>query len=93
MFKWESNLTEAERITKNVINIMSIKKNEVCFDREIGMNVDYIDKPADKISSEMVTETIDMLESREPRAEVMIEDIINFSQNGEYQMKVVVNHV
>ena len=91
MFKWENNLSEKDRVVKNVINLMSIKKNEVCFDRSLGVNINCIDKPIDKITSETITDMIDMIEQREPRSVISVEDMINFTQNDEYSMKVVIN--
>jgi phage baseplate assembly protein W len=93
MFRWESNLSEEERIAKNVINLLNTRKNEVCFDRNIGLSIDYLDKSVDKISSDMITEIIDMIEEKEPRANLSIEDIYNISQSGDYELKAVISSV
>lgn len=93
MFNWGKRLSEQDRITKNVINLLSIKKNEVCFDRGMGQPVDYIDKPFDKITSEMISDVIDMIEEKEPRAQINVEDIININLNGDYNYKVVITDV
>lgn len=93
MFKWDSNLTDQERISKNITNLMSIKKNEVSFDRSLGITVDYLDKSENKITSEMITDLLDMLSEKEPRAEISINDLVNINENGEYSFKAVINIV
>lgn len=93
MFTWGSNLTDQERITQNVINLMSIKKNEVCFDRNMGISADYLDKTASKITSEMITELLDMIAEKEPRAEISLDNLISINENGEYSFKAVINSV
>jgi len=90
LFKWEVNLSKEDRIKKNVINLLSINKDEVHFDCDLGQSVDFVDKHPEKITSEMLTDTLDMLSKREPRASVSIGDIITITQNGDYECKVVI---
>lgn len=93
MFKWESNLTEEKRIMKNVTNLIGIKKNEVCYDRNMGVTIDYLDKSESKITSEMITEMIDMVNEKEPRAAISLPDLVTIDGNGDYNFKAVVNSV
>ncbi|BCJ98119.1 hypothetical protein [Anaerocolumna chitinilytica] len=93
MFKWDSNLSESERIKKNVLNLLNIRKNEVCFDRDMGVSADYIDKTENKITSLMLTEIQEMLSEKEPRAAVSVGNLITFNENGEYSFKAVISSV
>lgn len=93
MFQWGVNLSDQERITQNVMNLMSIKKNEVCFDRSLGISADFIDKSGNKITSGMITELLDMVAEKEPRANISLNDMVTINNKGEYSFKAVINGV
>ena len=73
MFKWSTGLSESERAAKNVANLINLKQGELPFDRGLGVNPDYIDKPISELSSEIITELEDMISEREPRVQISIE--------------------
>lgn len=93
MFIWGNNLSGQERIIQNVINLFNIRQKEVCFDRGLGINADFIDKTEKKITSEMITQTMDMIAEKEPRANISVSDLFSLNENGEYSFKVVNNIV
>lgn len=73
MFKWSTGLSESERAAKNVANLINLKQGELPFDRGLGVNPDYIDKPISELSSEIITELEDMISEREPRVQISID--------------------
>ena len=79
MFEWSIGLSESERAAKNVENMINLKKGDLPFDRGLGVNPDYIDKPILELSSEIITELEDMINEREPRVQVSLEqaDVLN----------------
>lgn len=79
MFEWSIGLSESERAAKNVENLINLRKGDLPFDRGLGVNPDYIDKPILELSSEIITELDDMINEREPRVQVSLEqaDVLN----------------
>ncbi|MCI7108025.1 MAG: hypothetical protein MR945_09110 [Agathobacter sp.] len=79
MFEWSTGLSEPERAAKNVENLINLRKGDLPFDRGLGVNPDYIDKPILELSSEIITELEDMINEREPRVQVSLEqaDVLN----------------
>ncbi len=86
-------MTEQKRILQNVNNLMNVRKQEVCFDRSMGIDADYIDKSEKKITSGTITALIDMISEKEPRASLSVSDLINLNENGEYTLRAVINVV
>lgn len=84
---------ESERIQKNVSNLLSIYENEVPFDRMIGLNPDWIDKPITEITSDLLTEIEDLIDEKEPRAQVSIEDVLQKAYEGQVQIGVVIDGI
>ena len=79
MFKWSIGLNESERAAKNVANMINLRQGDLPFDRGLGINPDYIDKPMAELSSDIITELEDMIREREPRVNVSVElaDVLN----------------
>ena len=73
MFQWSVGLRDSERAMKNVANLINLRKGDLPFDRDLGMNPDYIDKPITELSSDIITEIEDMIKEREPRVRVSVE--------------------
>ena len=84
---------EAERIQKNVSNLLSIYENEVPFDRSIGLNPDWIDQPITEITSDLLTEMEDLIEEKEPRTQISIEDVLQKAFEGRVQIGVVIDGI
>ena len=79
MFVWSIGLNESDRAAKNVANLINLRQGDLPFDRGLGVNPDYIDKPMAELSSDIVTELEDMIKEREPRVQVSVElaDVLN----------------
>lgn len=79
MFKWSTGLSESERALKNVSNLINLRQGDLAFDRGLGINPDYVDKPIAELSSDIITELDDMIKEREPRVRASIElaDVLN----------------
>ncbi len=79
MFEWSLGLSESDRAAKNVANLINLRQGDLPFDRGLGVNPAYIDKPMADLSSDIVTELEDMIKEREPRVQVSVEqaDVLN----------------
>lgn len=79
MFKWSTGLSESERAVKNVENLINLRHGDLAFDRGLGSNPEYIDKPMEELSSDIITELEDMIKEREPRVQASVElaDVLN----------------
>ena len=79
MFEWSIGLSESERALKNVSNLINLRQGDLAFDRGLGINPDYVDKPIAELSSDIITELDDMIKEREPRVRASIElaDVLN----------------
>ena len=79
MFQWSTGLNESDRAVKNVANLINLRQGDLPFDRGLGVNPDYIDKPIAELSSDIITELEDMIKEREPRVHVSVElaDVLN----------------
>lgn len=79
LFKWSTGLSESERAVKNVANLINLRQGDLPFDRGLGVNPDYIDKPMSELSSDIITDLEDMINEREPRVKVSVElaDVLN----------------
>lgn len=87
MFEWSTGLTEEQRALKNVENLINLRKGDLAFDRGLGMNPDYVDKPMSEVSSDIITEVEDMITDREPRVQVSVE--LADTMNAESILEVV----
>ena len=79
MFEWSIGLSESERALKNVSNLINLRQGDLAFDRGLGINPDYVDKPIAELSSDIITELDDMIKEREPRVRASVElaDVLN----------------
>lgn len=79
MFEWSVGLNESDRAAKNVANLINLKQGDLPFDRGLGVNPDYADKPMADLASDIITELEDMIKEREPRVQVSVElaDVLN----------------
>lgn len=91
MFKWGLLLSQEERIAKNVSNLINIRKMEVPYDRDLGITPDYIDKPIDEATSEVITDILDTIEQREPRAIVEFNEVGTLDRYLNYEVGVKVS--
>jgi len=73
MFVWSTGLSESDRAVKNVANLINLRQGDLPFDRGLGVNPDYVDKPIAELSSDIITELEDMIKEREPRVQIAVE--------------------
>lgn len=92
MFQWKTGLSERQRICQNVQNLWSLRKNDVPFDRGLGLNADIIDKPISKTNSSIISDMVDIVYEREPRADITVNGILNNEKSmEEIIIEVVMN--
>lgn len=73
MFVWSTGLSESDRAVKNVANLINLRQGDLPFDRGLGVNPDYVDKPIAELSSDIITELEDLIKEREPRVQIAVE--------------------
>lgn len=66
-YSFQRGLTLTERITKNIQDMLTFEKGTVCYDRDMGVSTLWRDKNRGKYTAELLTDTSDMLNSRETR--------------------------
>ena len=66
-YSFQRGLTKAERITKNIHDMLEFRKGTVCYDRDMGVSSEWRDKDKDRYTAQMLTEASDMLNERETR--------------------------
>ena len=82
--------TETERVLKNCANLLSLTWGEVMGDRTLGLDPRMIDRPAEEVRPELAAYITEMLQEREPRAEVS-DILIETAATGDMEVKVVLD--
>lgn len=80
-----------DRTIQNVANLLSTFKYEVAYDRTLGLSGKFVDKPLDQAIAEATTEIIDLINEREPNANVTEVEYTGNDENGNMQFKVVID--
>lgn len=72
---WEypAGLSGEERIKQNIKNILETAKGDVPYERDLGINADWIDKPEGGYDAEILTEMMDQCNKYEERVATTIE--------------------
>lgn len=78
-----------ERILQNIVNLLNTTRYEVAYDRVMGTNQDNVDLPNDKIIGEIISETYDLIENYEPRANIIEVEVLQ--KNDSLIRKVVLS--
>lgn len=78
------------RIAQNVFNLISTYKYEVAFDRTLGIDRSFIDKPLPIAISEATVQIYNIVAEREPRATVESVDFLFLDDKGNLNFKVVI---
>ena len=84
-------VTGTERILQNVMNLLSTEKYEIAYDRTLGIDKSFIDKPLQEAVSMATAQIYDVISSREPRASVESVDFVGLDEEGNMNFKVVLN--
>jgi phage baseplate assembly protein W len=84
--------SEDEEIRRNIDVILSTPAGTVPFDREFGINSNFVDMPLSKSRALLTAEYIRKIRMYEPRAKV---DQVNIDStvDGQMSVKVVVSRV
>lgn len=80
-----------DRIVQNIVNLLQTRKYEVAYDRTLGLSGDFIDKPAGEAIALATAEITDLILQREPRATLLEVLHAGTDQDGNIQLKVVVD--
>lgn len=86
---WQSS--GVERIIQNVVNLINTYRYEVAYDRTLGLSGNFLDNPSEEAQTQAISEIIDLINEREPRATVESIDFINIDDDGNMAFKVVVD--
>lgn len=79
------------RIAQNVFNLISTFKYEVAYDRTLGIDSSFLDKPLPILIAQATAQVYDIVAEREPRATVKSVDFISIDNDGNLQLKVVID--
>lgn len=71
--------TEREEIIQNVATILATIRYSVPYDREFGINPDYLDSPNLMIRSKLIADVVAKVKKYEPRAKVIS---VTFNENA-----------
>ena len=67
-YSFQRGLSLADRIAKNVHDMLEFRAGTVCYDRDMGVSSEWRHKLRDRYTAQMLTEAEDMLNERETRA-------------------------
>lgn len=71
--------TEVEEIIQNVGTILSTIRYSVPYDREFGVNPDYLDEPSPIARPKLIADIVAKIKKYEPRAKVIS---VDFKEDG-----------
>lgn len=80
-----------DRIVQNIVNLLQTGKYEVAYDRTLGLSGDFINKPSEEAIVLATAEITDLILQREPRATLLEVLHAGTDQDGNIQLKVVVD--
>ncbi len=82
--------TGVKEIVQNVINIIRTMKYEVAYDRTLGINGDFQDKPLKQAIPLVISRIYDEVSKREPRSTVKDVSFVDVDNDGNMNFKVVI---
>lgn len=85
---WEAKGTE--RIIQNVFILLNTWKYEVAYDRTMGMNTGFLDKPFNTAAALYISEVYRIISAYEPRTEVKDVKVSGIDNDGNIGFKVVI---
>lgn len=86
-YQYGAGLPLEDRIRKNVTDILERQKGTVPYDREQGVDTAWLDKTTGAISSRILTEATEMVNTRETRAVTKL----SYERNGTIKVEVNLN--
>ena len=85
------NVSGINRIAQNVFNLITTWKYEVAYDRTLGLNGSFIDKPLPIAVAQATAQIYDIVAEREPRATIKSIDFKTIDDTGNLELEVVVD--
>lgn len=79
-----------ERIIQNAFNLLNTWRNEVAYDRTMGIDTSVLDKPLEAAASIYISEAYRVLETHEPRVIVQEVKFSSVDNEGNMHFKVVI---
>ena len=70
--------SEREEVLQNVATLLGTMRYTVPFDRELGINPDYLDDPTPRTRAKLTANVVDLIRRKEPRAKVVE---VNFKED------------
>jgi hypothetical protein len=77
------------RIAQNVKNLTRTYKYEVAYDRTLGIDPTFVDKPIQNAISDVTAQIYELVSEREPRAIVLSVEFDSVDLAGNMQFRVV----
>lgn len=73
MYKYRKDLSEEERISQNITNLLEADKGAVAYDRDLGVDPEWKDQPDGMYDAMMLSEMTDLVNEKEPRGTTTLE--------------------
>jgi hypothetical protein len=80
-----------ERVIQNVINLINTYRYEVAYDRTLGISKDFIDMPGEEAKTQAISEIMDLIDEREQRATIVEISDINIDDDGNINIRMVID--
>lgn len=85
---WKS--TGEELLKSNIINILKLRKGEVKFADNIGLDPDYIDNPLTAVKGKIMCDILENILTYYPQCEVKSIDVDSEKTTGDIILKAVI---
>ena len=84
------NATGDELLKNNIINILKLRKGEVKFDGNIGIDPDYIDNPLTAVKGKIMCDILENILTYYPQCEVKSIDVDSEKTTGDIILRAVI---
>ena len=84
------NATGEELVKNNIINILKLRKGEVKFDGNMGIDPDYIDNPLTAVKGKIMCDILENILTYYPQCEVKSIDVDSENTTGDIILKAVI---
>ena len=86
---WAASGTD--RVVQNVLNLISLIRYEVAYNRTLGISPDIVDRPSDEAAAAYISEIVRVVEQNEPRATIQEIAYTGTTPTGEMNIRVVMD--
>ena len=84
------NATGDELLKNNIINILKLRKGEVKFDGNMGIDPDYIDNPLTAVKGKIMCDILENILTYYPQCEVKSIDVDSEKTTGDIILRAVI---